>query len=146
MSKTKPTLLSFLIVCLAFFSMCWYEAIGPNKNKEKSAEVDRLWAEIPVYPGMIATNSASSASGRKVYKGMGFRSQEPYESVKRFYLEKLVAHGWEFENERKLNNWGSDQQGRELKWRRGEYKLSIAYAGSANRDWDYDVSISWYEK
>jgi hypothetical protein len=98
------------------------------------------------FTGMIATNSASSASGRNVYKGTSFRSQEPYESVKRFYLEKLVAQGWEFENEKKLNNWGFDQQGRELKWRKGEYKLSIEYAGSANQDWDYSVSISWYRK
>jgi hypothetical protein len=39
---------------------------------------------------------------------------------------------------------GVDRGGRELKWRKGEYGLSIEYY--ANKDWDYAISISWYEK
>lgn len=51
-----------------------------------------------------------------------------------------------FEKEKRLSEWGRDRGGSELKWRKGEYGLSIEYAGDANRDWDDGISISWYEK
>jgi hypothetical protein len=51
-----------------------------------------------------------------------------------------------FEKEKRLSDWGVDRGGRELRWRKGEYELSIQYAGDANRDWDYAIGISWYDK
>ncbi|SRR6266542_438605 len=145
MLPKKPSLLSFLIVAVAFMAMCEYERLGPNKDQQKSREIEQLWAEFPLYPGMVATSSASSSAGRKAYKGTSFRSSAPYEDVKGFYIEKLGAQAWTFKNEKRLSKWGRDRGGRELNWRKGAYELSIEYAGNDNRDWDYGVSISWFE-
>jgi hypothetical protein len=94
---------------------------------------------------MVETRSESSSDGRKAYQGKYYRSIAPYDDVKRFYLEKLEGHAWVFETEKELSAWGRDRGGRELKWRKGEYDLSIEYAGKANQDWDYAISISWHE-
>jgi hypothetical protein len=146
MSPKRPSLLSFLIVALAFLATCAYEGLSPKRDEQKSKEIERQWADLPVYPDMVPTSSSSSSGGRNAYKGTSFRSSAPYEDVKRFYMDRLGGHGWVFEKEKRLSEWGVDRGGSELKWRKGEYVLSIEYAGNDNRDWDYGIDISWYEK
>jgi hypothetical protein len=106
MSRKRPSLLSFLIVALAFLAMCAYEGLGPNRDKQKSKEIEQLWADLPVYRDMVPTSSASASGGRKAYKEAYYRSSVPYDDVKRFYVDRLGGHGWVFENEKRRSEWG----------------------------------------
>lgn len=109
----------------------------------KLAEVKAIWARMPVHPGMQETNSSTSSGWGKVIMGKHFRSDVPYEEVKRFYTDRLVQDGWTLHEEKRLNGSGTDFGGYELEFRKGDIALTIEYAGKANYGWDYGMDVAW---
>jgi hypothetical protein len=85
-----------------------------------------------------------SSSGTRASVGKKVRSEAKYEDVKQFFLEALKNQGWAFESEKTLINWKRNQGGRELKWRKADYNLSIEYSGQAGYEWTYAIGIQWY--
>jgi hypothetical protein len=93
---------------------------------------------------MKQVDSFQSSGFRKAFVSRGFSSEARYDDVKLFYMGELTKEGWKFANERKLKNWETDLGGRELKFRRGEYEITIEYAGErADYGWEYGVGIGW---
>jgi hypothetical protein len=127
--------------------MYMYESNGPNKDDVKFKEIEQLWGDMPIYPGMVETNSSSNSAGRKAHLSKNYTSPAAYEDVKRFYIEKLTQKGWQFVQEKQLSDWGRDVGGRDLEFRNGEYELGVSYAGEkADYGWNYSVGIYWYAK
>ena len=93
---------------------------------------------------MVEVNSATISSTGKAYVSKTFRSRASSDDVKRFYLERLSQNGWKIVDERQLKNWGRDVGGRELKFRRGDYEVTIEIAGEkSDYGWDYGIGIGW---
>lgn len=118
---------------------------SPAQDRARLNEVNRIWTAFPLYPGMVEVDHSKASGFGKAYISKGFRCKATYDDVKRFYLERLPQDGWQLVSERKLKGWERDLGGRELKFRRGDYEVTIEYAGEgANYGWDYGIGIGWH--
>ena len=144
--RGKPTVLGAVLVVMVFVVFYVYERRGPNADSHKFNEIQKLWASISQYPGMVEVDHYSNSAGRKASLGSKFRSDAKYEEVKRFYIAGLQQQGWMFQRERMLSNWGRNQGGRELEWTKDEYTFSVEFAGASGFEWDYAIGIDWYGK
>jgi hypothetical protein len=112
------------------------------QDKMRLDEVKRIWSVFPLYPRMEEINSSIAAGIGKAFISKTFRCKTSYEDVKRFYLERLTKDGWHFVSERQLKDWQRDVGGRELKFHRADYEVTIEYAGEkADYGWDYGIGI-----
>jgi hypothetical protein len=137
-SKTGVWLLSL------FFCLITISCFSPTQDRARLDEVKRIWTTIPLYPGMVEVDNSQTSGFGKAYISRGFRCKASYEDVKRFYLERLQQHGWNFVGERHLKDWEQDLGGRELKFRREGYEVTIEYAGErADSGWNYGIGIGW---
>jgi len=140
----KSKMLRLLPVLLFFVLMCVYERGGPNSNGERFREIEKLWATIPPYPGMVDADISSNSAGRKAHISKYYSLKAPYDEVKRFYIKRFTEEGWAFVKERHLSDWGRNLGGRELDFQKGEYELGVTYAGEkADKGWDYAIGIYW---
>lgn len=140
------SIVGVLLVVALYMAVSTFEArVGQNADGHKYEEIEQLWNDLPIYPGMIEIGNSSNSVARKAHIEKKFKSDAPYDEVKQYYINKLRDHGWLFERERQLTNWGRDQGGRELKFRNGERDLTIEYAGTAGFGWDYGIGIYWYQ-
>lgn len=143
----KPKLLLILPVLLFFIMLSLYENRGPNSNSAKSDEMEKLYAAMPIFPGMAEVDTSRSSSGRKAHVSRVFNSDAPYEVVKSFYMSQLTERGWTVESERQLTSWGDSAGGHELKFSKGEYMFTLEYSGEkASAGWDYAIGIYWYDQ
>jgi hypothetical protein len=112
----------------------------------KFKEVERLWATVPIYPGMVEVNSSSSSTGNQARIDRDYKSDAPLAEIKRFYLEKLSPAGWRFISERELKHRGRFRGERLLEFRHAEYDLDIKYSGARSTELgsDYSITISWH--
>ncbi len=108
------------------------------------SEVERLRSEFPVHPGFVRISDDSGVAVPHVASlGSSFKSDAPFDDVRRFYVEKLTSDGWQLVGDRKLSEWGRDVGGHLLEFRRGEYRIAIEKGGSNNDDWDYGINFIW---
>lgn len=141
-TKMALRLSSGLMVLL--FSLMIVSCFSSAKDRARLAEVKRIWTAFPLYPGMQQVDNSTASGFGKASIGKNFRSKASFDGVKQFYLERLSQDGWKLTRERQLKDWGRDLGGRELKFRRGEYDITIEYAGErADYGWDYGISIGW---
>lgn len=118
---------------------------SPNRDDERFKEVEQLFRAIPVYPGSEEVTTSSSSKDRIARLGKVYKSNASYDELKRFYTDSLTRLGWQLERERQVKDWWSDFGGRELRFRDGEYYISIEYAGEkANNGWNYGISVGWH--
>lgn len=140
------TIVGVLVVGAVYMALTTYEArVGQNADGHKYKEIEQLWRDLPIYPGMVEIGSSSNSVAQKASIDKTFKSDTPYDEVKQYYLNKLRDQGWLFDQERQLTNWGRDQGGRHLKFRNGERDLTIEYAGTADFGWNYGIGIYWYQ-
>ena len=133
-SRLKLLLLPLLIA----------SCFSPAQDKARLEEVKGIWAAFPLYPGMVEVNNSTSSGFGKAFMSKSFRSGAGYDDVKRFYLERLGQDGWSFSGERNLKGITSDLGGREMKFHRGDYEVTIEYATEkADYGWQYGIGIGW---
>ncbi len=136
--KTKFTVVSLLLLLHGCSSITRPPA-PPQMN-----EVERLRNIFPVYHDFIEVPHQSRfARSDLASVGRGFKSNAPYEDVKRFYVEKFTPDGWQAVQDEKLFYLGVDLGGRELIFQKGEYLITIQKGDKYNSDWDYVVSFIW---
>lgn len=60
------------------------------------------------------------------------------------YMDEAKKNGSVFVNEETVSDWGRDFGGKLLNFSKGDYTLSIQYAGEkADYGWDFGVSLTW---
>jgi hypothetical protein len=136
--------ISFVFVLSAFASMLMYDHFGLNRAGSKLKEIETLWSAIPPYGRSIEISSDSTSSGRKAYVSKKYKSDAGYDDISGFYHEILLRNGWYLVDEGRLTDWGIDNGGIRIKYRQGDYTLSIEYAGKkADYGWNYGIGIGW---
>ena len=116
-----------------------------NRDNARFQEVEKLFQAIPIYPGSEEVDTSSSSKDRIARLGKVFKANASYDELERFYIDNLSGLGWHLESERQVKDWWSDLGGRELRFRDGEYYVSIEYAGEkADYGWNYGVSVGWH--
>ena len=97
-----------------------------------------------MYPGFVQIRDNFRVAAPHIASlSLSFKSDAPFDDVRRFYVEKLASDGWQLVEDRKLSDWGRDMGGHLLEFRRGEYQIAIEKGGRNNDDWDYGINFSW---
>lgn len=117
---------------------------SPNANDAKLREVADTWATVPVYPGWVERSNHTTSKASVASLSKYFASDAPYNDVKTFYVRELLQNGWEYEGESHFKDWGTDYGGRSIAFRRGEYHISVSYAGERTGKGDqYSCDVTW---
>ena len=123
-----------------------------NVDSSRVSEVIEVLKSVPVHPSKVEVNTddysyESNASITRKYK-----SDTSYEEVKKFYLAQLGKQGWQLIEERELKDKGRFKGEQVLHFTRGEFLLSVQFAGQRKETlgWDYAIRIAyppdWIEK
>lgn len=136
-----------LIAIATLLGVCDSDREGPNKDGSKTTEIERLWRELPIYPGVSETHTYRSSRGHNARISRQYKSAASASDLQSFYMREATARGWIFTGQKKLSDWGRDLGGFELEFRKNDYTLDITYAGpKADYGWNYAIGIEWDEK
>src|ERR671915_2248009 len=98
--KTKILTFSLLILLT---SGCEY--IESSPPPPQMSEVERLRSTFPVYPGFVQIpDNFRVAAPHVASLSLSFKSDAPFDDVRRFYVEKLTSDGWQLAEDRKLSD------------------------------------------
>jgi hypothetical protein len=138
----------FVLIAIAtVLGVCDSDRDGPNMDGSRTTEIERLWMDLPSYPGLSETHSYRSSRGRNARISRQYKSAASAPDVQSFYMREAIARGWVFTSQKKLSDWGRDLGGFELEFRKNDYTLDITYAGDkADYGWNYAIGIEWYDK
>ncbi|MDQ3652369.1 MAG: hypothetical protein M3458_19270 [Acidobacteriota bacterium] len=141
MAVVLKTLSVILFVCVA---TCGCSASRTAVDATKLKAVEGVWATLPIYPGMIEVNNSSSSYDDRVWVEKNYKSDAPFDDLKRFYTEKLTQSGWQFVGERELKDRGRFRGEQLLEFRKGSFEIDLQYAGTRKADlgWDYSIDIT----
>jgi hypothetical protein len=81
---------------------------------------------ILVFPGAIEVGANERSGAGTAILGKRYKSSVPYEDLKKFYLEKLPAEGWQFHADRPMPASNASTGERLLEFCRGEYWLNCS--------------------
>jgi hypothetical protein len=133
--------LLLLITSLAIATSC---SVAGNFRTARSKLQEMRSMAVPVFPGAIAVgaNERSGAGTAIVVKR--YKSSASYEDLKKFYLQRLLAEGWEFHADRPLPGSNASAGERLLEFCKSDFSLTVQFAGrDAGYGWDYTVDIVW---
>jgi hypothetical protein len=133
-----------LCAVIAFTGAALFLGCGPNSDGSKLRELEQLQSTLPIFPSMIETSVHTDSKGTLAGISKLYKCEARYDDVKVFYMAGLRKGGWEYSDERSIRDWERDLGGRQLTFRKNEYKFSVTYAGeNANYGWDYAIDIQW---
>jgi hypothetical protein len=82
------------------------------------SEVERLRSSFPVYPGVVQIPDDFSVAAPNIASlRLSFKSDAPFEEVRRFHFDKLTAEGWQLDEDKELverGGQGKDEQDTKL--------------------------------
>ena len=91
---------------------------------------------------MVEQNSTHKSG--KVLVDREYKSGLSYSELRAYYDAQLLGHGWTFERETPLRDWGRDFGGRVAHYKKGDDIASLQYSGdTAGYGWTYAISFSW---
>lgn len=143
-SKRKVYIIGFILLVMvigfAFYNTKDLITEGAIKKEELMNEYNLLQP----LPGTLRTTLSSHNKSNSAIVSASYRSSKNYEEIKSFYMDEAKKNGWVFVNEETVSDWGRDFGGKSLHFRKGDYTLSIQYAGEkADYGWDFGVSLAW---
>jgi len=141
MAFVLKILSAVLFVCAM---TCGCGATRTEVDPSKLKEVEGVWATLPVHPGMIEVDSSVSSDDGRVWIEKNYKSDAPFDDVKRFYTETLARAGWQLVGEREVKDRGRFRGERLLEFRKDDFELDVQYAGGRKADlgWDYSIDIT----
>lgn len=139
-----------LVYTLVLSAFCGSNLPEAGKNSSASTSqldgVERLWSTVETHPNFSQVGKSSIANNRASVSSRKYKTDVDYNNVKAFYVKTLEQHGWKFQQDEQIQEWGRDLGGSVLTFEQGEYKLTVQYAGeSSSNKWDYSISIIWGE-
>ncbi len=132
----------WVIVILITLSSC--NSHDSNTSSLKLDEITEILKSVSIHPSKveIETNNHSSSSNTSITRK--YKSDVPFDEVKEFYLKQLINQGWQLIEEKELKDKGRYKGERALHFTRGEFLLSIQFAGKRKEvlGWDYALRIA----
>ncbi len=136
-------ILLWVIVILITLSSC--DSHDSNANSSKLDELTEILKSVSVHPSKIETETNNQSSSSNASITRKYKSDVSFDEVKEFYLEQLTNQGWQLNEERELRDRGRFRDERVLHFTRGEFLVSVQYAGRRREHlgWDYAVRIAY---
>ena len=142
--RTIQVFSQVLFIVILLQSGCKH--FSPNKDDVKLREVEKLQAGLPIHPTFQEIGGSSFSKPMLASIHRYYKSDAGYDVIKSFYSAKLIPEGWQLTKERSLKDWSVDLGGRQLKFGKGQYSVTIEYSGdkALDPDWNYAISVGWY--
>jgi hypothetical protein len=141
-----PAVFSLLFAVLTIFGAC--QANTPDEaDVSRVNEIAGFFDDLPIHPSKALKHPHNESDGDTASVAKTYQSDAAFDEVREFYLERLSPKGWQFIEERELKDRGRFRGERVLEFQKGEFVLSIQFAGE-RRDslgWDYAVRIAYPE-
>lgn len=118
----------------------------------KLGEITEILKTVSIHPSKVEVETNNQLSGSKFSITRKYKSNAPFNEIKEFYLKQLTVQDWQLIEERELKDKGRYKNERVLYFTRGEFLLSLQFAGRRKDDlgWDYAIRIAhpsdWKEK
>ena len=143
MKKILRLILIIWVVGFVCFVIWHHLTYGP-RTRAKVPQLEAASALVTAPPeDQLVHRHVTSKSGQ-VLVDRTYQSQRDYAALRAFYDSALTAHGWIFDREKPVHEWGKDLGGKTARYRRGEDCASLQYAGEkANHGWTYSLSFTW---
>ena len=126
---------------IALASSC---SVGRDLRTARSKLQEMKTIVIPVFPGAIEVGAKERSGAGTAILVKRYESSATYEDLKKFYLQRLVAEGWEFHLDRPLPGSNASTSERLLEFCMRDFGLTVQFAGrDARYGWDYTVDIVW---
>ena len=123
-----------------------------NLGSSKLDEITEILKSVSAHPSKIELETDNHSDGSNTSITRKYKSDVSFDEVKEFYLKQLTKQGWQLIEERELRDRGRFRDERVLHFTRGEFLLSVQYAGKRKEvlGWDYVLRIAhpadWKEK
>jgi len=143
-------ILLWAIVIFAVLSGC--NSQDTNVDSSKFDEMAGILKSVSVHPSKteLETNNQSSRSNVSITRK--YKSDASFDEIKEFSLKQLANQGWQLIEEQELKDKGRYKGERVLHFTRGDFLLSVQFAGERKEilGWDYAIRIAhpsdWREK
>jgi hypothetical protein len=133
LSDRMPATLALLLSSLLI--------IGCMTTEEKKTleTLQQIATETPVYPKLSLIGSTNVVKRSHGSLSLFYQSPASYNlEVREYYIKELSARGWsKFEED----TYGANTEG--MKFRKGEYTISVFHSSPRDQDWDYSIAYSW---
>ena len=132
----------FLVLFVAY--MIYDHAINAPKAALVQQELEQEFNSIKPMPSTVACDYYASHKTQQSLVGGKYSTKLSYREIRTYYDAELSSHGWRFQKEEGLRDWGRDFGGRSAHYCKGSYTASLEYAGEkAGHGWDYALDMSW---
>jgi hypothetical protein len=135
-----------LALLVMFIGFVFYHTKG--LTTEGTVKKEALMVEynlLQQLPGAIRNDLSSYNKTTSALVSAGYRSSKSYNEIRSFYIAEAEKNGWIFISEETVRGGGQDLGGKTIYFRKGDYTLSIQYAGAkADYGWDFAVGLSWH--
>jgi hypothetical protein len=143
MNKIK--IINLVLLMLLCLSGCFPY---PNNDNPKAIRIESELKDelnsIQQFPNATLKSSNSSHKDKLAAVWSTYITNYKYEDIRKYYDVELAKHGWQFVKEVNDKDWGKDLGGKSAYYRKGEYVLTLQYAGDkANNGWTYGIDLSW---
>jgi hypothetical protein len=135
----------FLAFILAFVALTTFHFVinAPNAALVQR-ELEQEFQSIKPLPDAIPLRFHASHKTHQSLVVSTYSTRLSYPEIRKYYDSELSAHGWKFQVEHNLKDWGRDFGGRTAEYTKGSYTASLPYAGEkANYGWVYGLDLSW---
>ncbi len=123
-----------------------------NIDSLKIGEIVQILKSVSVHPSKVEIETKNYSRGSNASITRKYKSDVPFGEIKEFYHKQLTNQGWQLNEEQELRDRGRFREERVLHFTRGEFLLSVQFAGKRREHlgWDYAIRIAhpsdWKEK
>lgn len=145
LTKRKAYIIGFaLLIMLIGFVFYNTKGLIIEGVAKKEALMNEFKLLQPL-PDAIQSNLYSHNKEMQAGVSAYYRSNKSYNEIRSYYIAEAAQKGWAFIGEDTVGDWGKNVGGKTINFRKGDYTLSIQYAGEkADYGWDFAVGLGWH--
>jgi hypothetical protein len=139
-----------ILVSMFIFAIVSGSIVGLDywENGEKARQVmndlEREFATIEPLPQVTVVTQYSSYRPRQAWVVSKYLTDLNFTGIRAYYDMELAKRGWSFCEEKQLKSWGQDVGGLIVYYYKGDYTLSLEYAGEKpGYNWIYSLDLRW---
>jgi hypothetical protein len=122
----------------------WHEVAYGPATRANLLKLETESRSISAPARDVLVEQSSTHKSGQVLVDRTYKSGLSYPALRAHYDAQLLSHGWIFERDKPLRDWGRNLGGRVAVYRKGDDLVSIQYAGEdAQYGWTYAISFTW---
>ncbi|SHJ02861.1 hypothetical protein [Propionispora hippei] len=114
--------------------------LAPRSNKAYK-DLQQEYHELNILPGSTLIHQEDVHKPEAVYLLYDFAVNKSWDEISDFYLKEMEKNGWKWDG--KVEKFGKDDNGRTLRFYKGNYKLSIGCSNIQTNDSSYNIFLRW---